>query len=47
MRYLFPLIVIAVFAGCATVARYELDREYGAPDPARNDVPQAPPAGLS
>jgi len=47
VRYLFPLIVIAVFAGCATVARYELDREYGAPDPARYDVPQAPPAGLS
>jgi len=38
---------LAVLAGCATLARQELDRRYGPPDPARFDAPQTPPAGMS
>lgn len=43
---LLPFFVFAL-AGCATPARQALDRDFGAADPARYDLPQAPPAGLS
>jgi len=41
------LLLIVVLGGCAAITRHTLNDEYGAPDPARFDVPAAPPAGFS
>jgi hypothetical protein len=41
------LLLIVVLSGCAAITRHTLNEEYGAPDPARYDVPATPPAGLS
>lgn len=40
------LLFIAL-AGCTTLARHDLDRQYGSPDPARFDMPAPPPPGVS
>ncbi|HEX9179985.1 MAG TPA: fatty acid cis/trans isomerase, partial [Burkholderiales bacterium] len=47
MRQFLVFLCIAALGGCTTLARQELDRRYGAPDPARFDKPSAPPAGVS
>ncbi|HSD59763.1 MAG TPA: fatty acid cis/trans isomerase [Burkholderiales bacterium] len=47
MRRILLILCLAALAGCATLARQELDRQYGAPDPARFDTPQAPPPAVS
>ncbi len=41
------LLLIVVLSGCAAITRHTLNEEYGAPDPARFDVPAMPPAGFS
>ncbi|HET9699427.1 MAG TPA: fatty acid cis/trans isomerase, partial [Burkholderiales bacterium] len=45
-QFLLPFL-IAMLAGCSTLARHELDQRYGAPDRGRFDTPQAVPAGVS
>lgn len=47
MRIVTVAAVVAVLAGCATVALQEFDRRYGMPDPQRFDVPPAPVPGVS
>ena len=47
MRRILLLLAIAFLTGCTALARHELDRRYGAADPARFDTPRTPPPGMS
>jgi hypothetical protein len=44
MRKPFLAVLLAVIAGCATLAQHKFDERYGTPDPTRYDKPAAPQA---